>query len=128
MPDQEQATFEVQQPVPPTTAHTIFDSSLSLLPSGVRGMGRDHHLLFAGPNLDIHVKISEVDRHKEIYGQVIWRGQTQQSATVRLLTDKAAQEMELGPLGEFCFDEVPAGSASIEVLLPSDRVVAAFDA
>src|SRR5437016_1019056 len=69
--DEKPTAFELRKLQPATTAYMIFDSSLSSLPSSVRGIERDRHLLFAAPGLDIHVKITEADRHKEIYGQVI---------------------------------------------------------
>ena len=128
MPDQKQTAIEIRETQPSSTAHIIFDSSLSLLPSGVRGMVQDRHLLFVGPDLDIHVKIAQADRHKEIYGQVITHSQKEEPATVLLLSCEAPQEMSPGPFGEFNFDEVPSGSISLEIVLPSRRVVAAFDA
>jgi hypothetical protein len=128
MPDQEQTAAEIRETQPATTAYTIFDSSLSFLPSGVRGMDQDRHLLFVGPELDIHVKITQADRHKEIYGQVITHGEKEEPATVLLLSCEAPQEATAGPFGEFNFDEVRSGSVSLEIVLPSRRVVAAFEA
>ena len=128
MPDQKQTAFEIEETQPATTAHIIFDSYLSPLPSGVRGIDQDRHLLFVGPELDIHVKIAQVNRHKEIYGQVITHGPREESTTILLLSCEASQEMTAGPFGEFTFDEVPSGNVSLEILLPTRRVIAAFDA
>jgi hypothetical protein len=128
MPDQKQTTMETRETQPITTAHIIFDSSLSLLPSGVRGIGQDRHLLFVGPDLDIHLKIAPADRHKEIYGQVIAHGQKEEPTNILLLGCEAPLETTPGPFGEFIFDEVPGGSLSLEIVLPSCRVTAAFDA
>ena len=110
------------------TAYVIFDSLLSSLPSGVRGMGHDRHLVFAGPDLDIHVKITEVNRRKEMYGQLIWHTPTDQSVMIRLINGETRRETEPGPLGEFSFDEISARSVSLEIVLPFQRVIAAFDA
>ena len=128
MPNQKQTTGEIRETQRATTAHIIFDSSLSLLPSGVRGICQDRHLLFVGPDLDIHVKIAQADRQKEIYGQVITHGPKEEPTTILLLSGEAPQEMTPGPFGEFIFDEVPSGGVSLEIVLPSGRVVAAFDA
>jgi hypothetical protein len=127
MPDQKHTAFENRETQPVSTARVIFDTSLEVFHSGVRGIDPDRHLLFVGPDLDIHVKISQVDRHKEIYGQVITHGPREDSATILLLSCEAPQEMTAGPFGEFNFDEVPSGDVSLEILLPSGRVVAAFD-
>jgi hypothetical protein len=108
-------------------ANMIFDSSRSLPLSGIRGMDRDRHLLFTAPDLDIHVKITEADRQKEIYGQVIPHATTEEF-TIMLVTGKEAKEVRRPDrFGEFSFDEVPAGQAAIEIILPSRRVVATFD-
>ena len=128
MGNEKTTPFEIQTLRTSTMAHMIFDSSLSLLPSGIRGMGQDRHLLFVAPDLDIHVKITEADRHKEIYGQVIPHASTEESATIMLVTEAEPKEMRRpDQFGEFSFDEVPAGNVAIEIVLASRRVVAAFD-
>ena len=129
MRNEKPTPFEIRKLQPLTRAHMIFDSSLSLLPSGVRGMDQDRHLLFTAPDLDIHVKITETDRHKEIYGQVIHQAPTEESTIVMLVTEEEPKEMKRpDQFGEFSFNEVPAGDVAIEIILPSRRVVAAFDA
>jgi hypothetical protein len=128
MRNEKPTPFEIQPLQTATTAHMIFDSNLSLLPSGTRGMGRDRHLLFVAPDLDIHLKITEVDRHKEIYGQVIPRTPTEEFATIMLVTEEQPNEMRRSDqFGEFSFDKVSAGNVAIEIVLASRRAVAAFD-
>jgi hypothetical protein len=114
---------------PSTTARIIFDSSLSALPSGMRGMDRDRHLLFAAPGLDIHVKITEADRHKEIYGQVIPHAPAEEELTgIMLVTEQEPHETRRpDEFGEFSFDNVRAGDVALEIVLASRRFIATFD-
>jgi hypothetical protein len=126
--DEEPTAVEIQALQPSTTARMIFDSSLSSLPSGVRGMGQDRHLLFVAADLNIHVKITEADRHKEIYGQVISQATNGESPMIMLVSEEVSKEMRrTDQFGEFSFDEVPAGNVAIEIVLATRRVVAAFD-
>jgi hypothetical protein len=123
----QQGLFQIAETEPVIGARIIFDSSLSLLPSGMRGIGRDRHLVFTGQELDIHVKIAEVDRRKEMYGQIILHAPTEESAVIVLTHGEIRQEIEQGPFGEFSFDDVPTGDVALEILLPSRRVTANFD-
>jgi hypothetical protein len=124
----ETTPFEIRQLLPSTAARIIFDSSLSPLPSGVRGMGQDRHLLFVAPDLDIHVKITETARHKEIYGQVIRHTRNEESLMITLVVNEEPKEIRrTDDFGEFSFDELQAGSGTIEIVQESRRVVATFD-
>jgi hypothetical protein len=127
--NQTSTPFQIGKLQPATTAHMVFDSSLSLLPHGVRGRDQHRHLLFTAPDLDIHLKIAARDRHKEIYGQVIPRNSTEPSIIVVLVTEEESNQVKRpNHCGEFSFSDVPAGDVAIKIILPSRTVVAAFDA
>jgi hypothetical protein len=128
MRNEQPTPLETRKLQPATRAYMIFDSSLSLLPHGVRGMNQDRHLLFAAPDLSIHVRITEADRHKEIHGQVIPHAPTEESTIVMLVKEEPREIRRPDQFGEFTFNEVPAGDIVIEIILPSRRVIAAFDA
>lgn len=106
-----------------TAARIIFDSSVSPLPSGFRGIVQDRHLLFIDQDFDIHMKIAAAGRHQEIHGQVIPRAPTEESCLVMLLIQEELKETtKTDRFGEFSFQEVPAGDVAVEILVPSRRL------
>src|SRR5581483_11400059 len=110
---------ESEKTPPALNAHMLLDSSLISDASDDHATP-DRHLLFTGPDLDIHLKVTEADRHRGICGQVITHQRTQQSATIVLGGD-VPRKIETGTFGEFNFEEVPAGNVFLEILLPSRR-------
>jgi hypothetical protein len=131
MAQEKKTTSTIELIAVPRAARIMFDSDLSSLPSGIRGMAiPDRHLLFADSDLDIHVKITDAGRQKkEIYGQVIPRTPVEEKAgTVKLqATDEHLETTETDSFGEFSFDNVPTGAVSVEIVMAMHRVVASFE-
>jgi|SRR5579862_2334036 len=128
MYDKEPTPCQIRTVLPSTRARMIFDSSLSALPSGTRGTERDRHLLFFAPGLDLHVKITEENRHNEVYGQVIPHEPAEESSTIMLGREGDPKDMRKpDAFGEFSFNNVPGGDVALEIILPSRRIVATFD-
>src|ERR1051326_2565902 len=76
-----------RHPAPKAMA-ILFDSSMSLLPSQFGDALKDRHLVFAGQDFDMHLKISGTDGNNELHGQVIPhrpRNNAPQSSTITLL-------------------------------------------
>ena len=131
MAQEKKTASKIQKIDRPRVARIIFDSDLSSLPSGIRGMAiPDRHLIFADTDLDIHVKITDAGRQKkDIYGQVIPRTPTEKCATVNLQApNELTESTGTDSFGEFSFDNVPTGPVAVEIVMPTHRVVASFEA
>jgi hypothetical protein len=114
---------------PATPARVLFDSSASTVtPPFVNA--KDRHLLFVDPDFDIHMKVIASGSGKEIIGQVIPRAVAERS--VRVMLSVQGEQLQAttatDDFGEFRFDQVPAGDASIEIVTESRRVITSFDA
>lgn len=112
---------------PAIAAHIIFDSSVSPVNSGFRGIAQDRHLLFVAQGLDIHVKIVASKRHREIHGQVIHHTPPGESMLIQLCVQEEPKDTTTtDSFGEFSFHEVPIGNVTVEILKPSRRIAASF--
>jgi len=110
-----------------TPARLLFDSSLSSLPARFGSTVPERHLLFIGPDFDIHVKIAGRDKVREIHGQVIPRAPTEASSQVTLLVqEEAAETKTTERFGEFTFHRVPVGDVAVEICAASRHLVASF--
>ena len=119
----------MSKPIPaPTGMPILFDSSISSWPGG-RSAGNDRHLLFVDQDFDVHLKISNAEGNKEIYGQVICRepqADAQASVVTLLVQGKPAGKTATADFGEFNFRKIPTGNLAIEVMMASRRLTAFF--
>jgi hypothetical protein len=109
---------------PSTPARILFDSSLSSA-RPTSGDAKDRHLLFVDRDFDIHMKVVASGSRKQIIGQVIPRALANRSVRVTLLVQGESLQATTATedFGEFRFDQVPAGDASIEIVTDSRCVI-----
>ena len=114
----------------PKAMAILFDSSMSLLPSRFGEALRDRHLVFAGQDFDMHLKISETEGNNELHGQVIphrQRNSAPQSSTITLLAyGKPVGQSATDQFGEFILPEIPTGDLVLEVITVDRRNTASF--
>jgi len=118
--------FDFQLETPPAgTAQIIFDSAASKT-SGTRGAATARNMRLLGRGIDIHLKISGGTK-KTIAGQVTAGTSVMRNALVSVvLGDQTVDSTSTDDTGEFTLGDVPPGDITIEVLMPSRRIVAAI--
>jgi hypothetical protein len=120
--------FQLRTPTA-TAAHKLLDSAASASTSGMRGSLGGRHLLFAAEGFDIHLKLASSERRKIVVGQLTSETSKWNHALVTLLVQDAPHvTTSTDSFGEFLLEEIPSGNVSIEILVPSYRVVATFEA
>jgi hypothetical protein len=121
--------FQLRTPTA-TAAHKLLDSAASAAnASGMRGSPGGRHLLFAAEGFDIHLKLASSERRKIVVGQLTSETSKWNHALVTLLVQDAPHvTTSTDSFGEFLLEEIPSGNVSIEILVPSYRVVATFEA
>jgi hypothetical protein len=114
----------------PKAMAILFDSSMSLLPSQFGEALKDRHLVFAGQDFDMHLKISETGGNNKLHGQVIPhrpRNTAPQSSTVTLLAHgKQVGQSATDQFGEFILPGIPIGDLVLEVITVDRRNTASF--
>jgi hypothetical protein len=105
-------------------ARIIFDSFLQPLPAmGLRGgLSDSRHLVIRADDFDLHLKISGKDSTRTLQGQLLLSGSDEliEDALVLLcVLGKPTQITFTNRLGEFRFDDVPAGSHRFVIRLIS---------
>ena len=109
-------------------ADMIYDTSVSPVPSGLRGSIYEHHMRFISREFDIHVKLTRSDERTALHGQLSANGVAPKSSLVTLLFNHGPLATTVAdPYGEFKLEQIPSGEAMLEILVPSRRIVAAFD-
>jgi len=121
------AFFDFQLETPPAgTAQIVFDSAASHETSGTRGAATARNIRLLGRGIDIHLKISGGTK-KTIAGQVTSGTSVMRNALVSVvLEDQTVDSTSTDDTGEFTLGDVPPGDITIEVLMPSRRIVAAI--
>jgi hypothetical protein len=119
------AFFDFQLETPPASAaQIIFDSAASQKTAGTRGGATGRNMRLLGRGIDIHLKISGGSR-KTIAGQVIaGTGAMRYALVTVFLADQTGDSTSTDDTGEFKLSDVPPGDITIEVLVPSRRIVA----
>src|SRR5207248_10365150 len=116
--------FHLQMP-PAVTAHLIFDSSAG--PKGVdtRGTGARQLRLLAR-NLDIHLRISDSPK-KTVIGQITTGAAAVRNALVTLLIGGQGRDFtSTDQAGEFTLRDVASGEVTIEIVIPSRKILASL--
>jgi hypothetical protein len=110
-------------------ASLLFDSFAQPAFAGARGSAAGaRQIVFRTEQFDVHLKVSDENRHRRIVGQVLARKGAGLVETCRLflLKDGECRETTLAnDLGEFEFSEVPEGPVSLRVGLPGMNLVGA---
>jgi len=112
----------------------VFDSFAEPAPAGIRaGLWMDsqvvsRRVLLQTDDFDIHVRISKVEDHRELFGQILPRdGGFVKDASVHLQNEEERIESaELNSLGEFLFTRIPDGLLSLQIDLPYVTVISAL--
>jgi hypothetical protein len=110
-------------------AFRIFDSFTQPAFAGARGADDSRQLVLRAAEFDIHVRISGKSEKRQITGQIMTRTESGfiDLARVHLLHNgEPIQTSELGSLGEFEFENTPAGLLSLQIDLPNLTVIAAL--
>jgi len=125
----ESVFWDSQLQVPPVMfADMIYDTSVSPVPSGLRGSIYEHHMRFISREFDIHVKLTRSDERTALHGQLSANGVAPKSSLVTLLFNHGPLATTVAdPYGEFKLEQIPSGEAMLEILVPSRRIVAAFE-
>ena len=106
-------------------ADMIFDSHIS--PVGLPDSASEHRMRFICKEYDIEVKLIGVDKDKNLSGRVLANVGTSELFLITLLLDSEPYAtIATDPLGKFRLDQIPSGNATLEVLVPSYRIVATF--
>ncbi len=113
----------------------VFDSTVEPAPAGTRaGLASDlqatsRQIVLRTDDFDIHIRISKVEDHRELLGQILPRGGRGfvRDASVHL----QHEEQRIGsarsnPLGEFQFTDIPDGILSLQIDLPHVTVISAL--
>ena len=125
----ESVFWDSQLQVPPVMyADMIYDTHVSPVPPALRGSICEHQMRFISREFDIHLKLTRSDERTTLHGQLSANGVAPKSSLVTLL-------FKSGPLartvadsyGEFRLEQIPSGDAMLEILVPSRRIIAAFD-
>jgi len=110
-------------------ASLIFDSFSQPAFAGARGTEDSRQLVLRAAEFDVHVRISGKPDNRQITGQIMARTENGfiDVARVHLLHNgEPIQTSELGPLGEFEFQNTPVGLLSLQIDLPNLTVIAAL--
>jgi hypothetical protein len=118
--------WDSQLQIPPVLfADMIFDTQAS--PTGLRGSPSEHHMQFICREVDIYLTLTGAEEHKTLYGQVTASGVALGSSLITLLFDSEPYATTAtDSRGEFKLDQIPSGKATLEVVVPSHRIVATF--
>ena len=125
----ESAFWDSQLEVPPLIfADMIYDTHVSPVPPGIRGSIYEHHMRFISREFDIHLKLTRLDERTTLHGQLSANGVAPKSSLVTLLLNRGPLATTVADsYGEFKVEQIPSGDAMLEILVPSRRIVAAFD-
>jgi hypothetical protein len=111
-----------------TVARKLHDSAIASSPLGVRGALENRHLLFGAEHFEIHLRVAASTQSRQAVGQVTSEVINWEHALVTLLVEDTPRiTKSTDRFGEFMIEEIPAGNVSLEVLVPSYRVVASFE-
>jgi hypothetical protein len=129
------ATWGLRPFLKQAVAFIVFDSTVGLAPAGVRaGIATDspavsRQVLLRTDDFDIHIRISQIEDHRELLGQILPRGGRGfiRDAAVHL----QHEEQRIGSarsntLGEFLFTDIPDGVLSLQIDLPHVTVISAL--
>ena len=125
----ESVFWDSQLQVPPVMfADMIYDTHVSPVPPGLRGSIYEHHMRFISREFDIHVKLTRSEERTILQGQLAANGVAPKSSLVTLLLNRGPLATTVADsYGEFRIEQIPSGDAMLEILVPSRRIVAAFD-
>jgi len=116
--------FHLQTP-PAVTAHLIFDSSAGPKGPDTRGVAARQLRLLAR-NVDIHLSISDFPK-KTVIGQVTTGAVAAPNALVTLLiAGQARDTISTDAVGEFTLHDVASGEVTIEIVIPSRKILASL--
>jgi hypothetical protein len=118
--------FQLKVP-PATDARRVIDGAVYSA-TGMRGAMQGRHLVFGADDFDLHLKVVQSQKHKKVIGQLSSRNIPDPALVTLLVRGNPRQTATTDGFGEFMFQEVPAGNVSIEILVPSRRILATFDA
>ncbi len=126
----EHSFLESELNVPPVIlADMIFDTVISPLPSGLRGVGAaGRYMRFIAREFDISLELTKSHGKNDILGQLASNDASAETSLVTLLFDgKPYARTAMGSDGEFELRDVRAGPAALEILGPGRRILATFD-
>ena len=116
--------FQLQTP-PAVTAHLIFDSSTAPKGAGTRGAAVRQLRLLAR-NVDIHLRISDSPK-RTVVGQITTGATVVRYALVTLLIGgQAVETASTDEAGEFILRDVASGEVTIEIVIPSRKILASL--
>jgi len=118
-----------QLQIPPVTfADLILDTHVSPVPPELSGSTPAHHMRFISREFDIHLRLIGSDKGKSLYGQVTASGIASEVCLITMRFSGGPHSTTVTNCsGEFEFHQVLPGSATLEILVPSRRIVATFD-
>src|ERR1051326_9137314 len=106
-----------------TAANVVFDSFRQNSLAGARGIpDTARSLVLQAEDFDIHLQICRERERREILGQILSRGANKDFVNARLYLLRNGEKLQTTTadgLGEFNFIEVPEGTLSLQVELPS---------
>jgi len=117
------------QILPVVFSDMILDTQVSPVPSGMRGgtgATSMRHMRFISREFDIHIKLAGSEKEKNLLGEINANQDVQQPFLIRLLFDDKPFASTTTELGEFNFNRLPSGNATLEILVPSRRIVTRF--
>jgi len=107
-------------------AELLFDSRLQLSPAASRGAAHARQMLFATQKVDIDLNITPEHKEHNLAGQILDREQVDEypSAFVTLQNEAGTlmRGVEVDPLGQFTFRNVPSGVYELVADLGSQEV------
>jgi hypothetical protein len=116
---------------PAIVADMIFDTQISPPSAGVRGASWGRHLRFVSREIDIHIKVIGLDgleENNDLLGQLSADQPTLDTSLITLLRKgEPYATTATNSLGEFELRQIPSGSTTLEILIPSRRILASFD-
>jgi hypothetical protein len=118
--------FDFQLQTPPTvTARLIFDSSAAPKVAGTRGASVRQLRLLAR-NVDIHLRISDSPK-KTVIGQITTGATAVRNALVTLLIGgQSSDSTSTDQAGEFMLRDLASGEVTIEIVIPSRKILASL--
>ena len=130
--DGTEAVFlDSQLQIPPVVlGDMILDTQVSPVPYGLRGGTGAismRHMRFISREFDIHIKLAGSEGQKNLLGEICANEGAAQPFLITLLLDDKTFASTTTDAGEFNFNAVPPGTAMLEVLVPSRRIVARFE-
>jgi hypothetical protein len=106
----------------------IFDTRISPGRKGARGNTPGRHLRFVCRDFDIHLKLVISDKENSLIGQITENGRALKTSLITLLFGgKPYARTATDAVGEFYLHQVRTGSAMVEIMVPSHRIIASFD-